>query len=181
MHWVTVYSAADGSSLDTLIWEAIGAAVLVVAVAAVAHRIMEGGNEGHSILARLSGELRFFFVIVVIIVAGFVLINIVPRYVDGQRLASGETEQVQGVVSNFTRMAEGCHGPQESFDVGTQHFEYADCRITGGFNNSCTDGGPICGGEVVKLDYVPGVSGNVILKAQIAEGSPAGTGPRNGS
>jgi hypothetical protein len=180
MHWVTVYSAADGFSLGTLIWEALGAAVVLVAVAAIAHRIMEGGNEGRSILSRSSGELTFLFAIVFITIAGFVFINIVPRYFAGQRLASGEAKQVQGIVSNFSPMAEGCHGPQESFDVGTQHFEYADCRITGGFNSSCTDGGPICGGEMVKLEFVPGVDGNVILKAQIAERSQAGVGPPNG-
>ena len=76
---------------------------------------------------------------------------------------SGKYKIVEGYVTDFVPMPFEGHA-NESFKVSGITFSYSDYTITSGFNNTCSHGGPICGGEYVRISYV----GNTIIKLEIA-------------
>jgi hypothetical protein len=163
-HWVTVYSAADPPQLGDLMPIGAGLILIAMAVGILFFRIPEW----------LHGQVARKSIGFVLLAVGtpLTLISTVgtflPRHTWSERLRAGETEYVEGVITNFVPMPSGCHG-QEHFDIGSQHFEYADCRITTGFNHSSTEGGPVRAGETVRVNFVDASNGNLIIKLQIAE------------
>lgn len=77
---------------------------------------------------------------------------------------SGNFNIVEGTVENFDPMPASGH-KLESFTVKGVKFEYSDFRVTPGFNNARSRGGPIIEGLPVKISY----TGNTILKLEVAK------------
>ncbi len=74
-----------------------------------------------------------------------------------------EVAYVEGIVENFVPMPYGGHS-SERFEVGGKRFEYSDYRVTAGFNNTRSHGGPIREGRRVRIGYV----GNTIVRLEVA-------------
>ena len=84
-------------------------------------------------------------------------------YSSGRKaLESGKIELTEGVVYDFVPMPYEGHA-SESFKVNGKKFSYSDYRITAGFNNTSSHGGPIREGLEVKIWHI----GNKILKLGI--------------
>jgi hypothetical protein len=73
---------------------------------------------------------------------------------------------VEGPVERFVLMPYQGHG-RESFTVSAVPFTYSDFEVTDAFNNTSSHGGPISGGEYVRICYDP--SGNAILRLEIRD------------
>jgi hypothetical protein len=71
---------------------------------------------------------------------------------------------VEGVVTNFVPMPYSGHA-DESFEVQGRRFSYSDFRITAGFNNTKSHGGPIDEGVRVRIWRV----GNRIARLEVAK------------
>ena len=71
---------------------------------------------------------------------------------------------VEGVVTNFQPMLPG-KGTRERFCVSTTCFQYTDNEITGRFNHTAANGGPIRDGLPVRVTYV----GSSILKLEVGQ------------
>lgn len=83
-------------------------------------------------------------------------------------LREGTAQVVEGPVENFHPMPFTGHDT-ERFDVGGVHFEYGDYGITSGFNNSSSHGGPVRAYEYVRIHYIAGPSGPVIVRLEIRD------------
>ena len=83
-------------------------------------------------------------------------------------LREGTAKVVEGPVENFHPMPFTAHDT-ERFDVGGVHFEYGDYGITPGFNNSSSHGGPVHADEYVRIHYIAGPSGPVIVRLEIRD------------
>jgi hypothetical protein len=83
---------------------------------------------------------------------------------------TGQVHVVEGLVENFHPMAQAGHD-MERFTVQGENFAYSDYVITGGFNNASSHGGPMKSGLPVRITYVDGNAGRVIVKLEI--GHPA--------
>lgn len=81
-----------------------------------------------------------------------------------QAIESGNTEIVEGLVSQFDPMPHTGYR-MERFCVQGTCFEYSDHFVTGGFNNMSSHGGPIREGLPVRVTYI----GNKIIKLEIAQ------------
>jgi len=73
----------------------------------------------------------------------------------GRALREGRVAVVEGPVENFVPMPYSGHA-SESFTVGGVRFEYSDYRVTAGFNNTRSHGGPIQAGRLVRITHVGG-------------------------
>ena len=71
---------------------------------------------------------------------------------------------VEGVVESFTAYPSG---RAESFTVKDNSFKYSAYNITGGFNRSFARGGPIQEGLQVRLCYIGGSRGGLIVKIEV--------------
>jgi hypothetical protein len=76
---------------------------------------------------------------------------------------TGRVKVVEGTVTNFKPMPVTGHA-MERFCVRDACFEYSDYVITGGFNNTTSQGGPIKEGLPVRVMYVR----NAIVKLEVA-------------
>ena len=96
--------------------------------------------------------------------------TVFPHVTMSNNLKSGRTNSVEGLITGFSPMPSYCHG-SESFEVSAVRFEYSDNMRTGGFNQTSTcGGGPFRAGQLVRLNYVAGPSGdNVIVRAAVLE------------
>ena len=87
-------------------------------------------------------------------------------YAIAARAADDSTSPVvEGRVENFIPAPAEGH-QDERFTVNGVPFAYSDYRITGGFNQTQSHGGPIHDGLRVRIHYMP--RGNVIVKLEIA-------------
>lgn len=75
---------------------------------------------------------------------------------------SGNFEVIEGLVENFDPMPYSGH-QLERFTVKGAGFSYSDYRVTSGFNNTASHGGPIKAKLPVRISYI----GNTILKLEI--------------
>lgn len=78
--------------------------------------------------------------------------------------ARGDFDVVEGIVENFDPMPYEGH-KSETFTVNGVKFSYSDYRVTPGFNNTASHGGPIREGLSVRISYI----GNTILKLEVAQ------------
>ncbi|MBD1575662.1 hypothetical protein HC723_04240 [Vibrio sp. S11_S32] len=76
--------------------------------------------------------------------------------------AEGNYEIVEGIVENFEPMPYEGH-QSESFTVNGIKFKYSDFRVTSGFNNTKSHGGPIRENLPVRISYI----GNTIIKLEV--------------
>jgi len=70
-------------------------------------------------------------------------------------LKENSAEMVEGIVTDFHPMPYSGHA-NESFVVNGVKFEYSDYRVTAGFNNTASHGGPIREGLVVRIWHFKG-------------------------
>jgi hypothetical protein len=98
-------------------------------------------------------------------------VSIFVNWWSAQRaLSSGTTHVVQGYVDQFHAMPYSGHD-EDHFVVNGVYFAYSDYVVTEGFNTTESHGGPVHGGEYVRIYYVyQNNNGNVILKLEIREG-----------
>jgi hypothetical protein len=79
-------------------------------------------------------------------------------------LDHGQYSVIEGQVTNFVPMPYEGHS-DESFVVKGHRFSYSDYKLTPGFHNTASHGGPIHEGLYVRVTYV----GGLILRLEIAE------------
>jgi len=97
-------------------------------------------------------------------------------YVYKRNLAqSPSTPMVEGVVEHFKPKPSLWRGsPPESFTVQGVPFVYSPGEISGGFQKTVANGGPIHEGLLVRIRYVPirvsRLNSNIIVKLEIADG-----------
>ena len=82
-----------------------------------------------------------------------------------EALATKGVEYVEGVTQDFVPMVP--HRNEESFNINGVAFHYSDYRVTAGFNQTESNGGPVHPGTYVRIWY----SGNEILKLQVRKQS----------
>lgn len=80
-------------------------------------------------------------------------------------LRDGRLEFVEGVVTNFIPMPYEGHA-SETFEVKGRRFRYSDYRITAGFNNTKSHGGPLGEGVYIRIWH----KGNEIARLEVAKG-----------
>jgi len=101
-------------------------------------------------------------------IAGALLVP--PEYARRRAVAdSPATPSVEGVVRNFHPVGL-LHWEPESFTVDGVWFAYSENEATGGFNQTRGIGGPIRGGEYVRIRYEPGTGAlthNVIMRLEV--------------
>ncbi len=90
-----------------------------------------------------------------------------------ERLASGQTEVVEGVVENFKPMPYGGHS-MERFTVKGVRFAYSDFVVNAGFNRTRAHGGPIRDGLPVRINYD---AKGEILRLEIPKSEPYASPP----
>jgi hypothetical protein len=73
---------------------------------------------------------------------------------------------VEGTVDDFQPLSASGHG-EESFVVAGVRFAYSDYRVSDGFNNASGLGGPIRGGQIVRICYDP--ADHTILRLEIRD------------
>jgi hypothetical protein len=73
---------------------------------------------------------------------------------------------VEGTVDDFQPLSASGHG-EESFFVAGVRFAYSDYRVSDGFNNASGLGGPIRGGQIVRICYDP--ADHTILRLEIRD------------
>jgi hypothetical protein len=83
-------------------------------------------------------------------------------------LREGRYSFVEGPVSSFVPMPYEGHS-LESFTVNGHRFSYSDNVMTSGFRNTASHGGPIRQGLRVRISYSEHLSGNLILRLEVAE------------
>jgi hypothetical protein len=76
----------------------------------------------------------------------------------------GRAQVVEGPVMDFVPMPKAGHS-SEKFCVSGTCFAYSDYRVTSGFNNTSSHGGPIREGLPVRVTHV----GDVIVKLEVAK------------
>ena len=79
-------------------------------------------------------------------------------------IENGTYQEVEGFVENFEPMPHGGH-KNESFTVNDVKFEYSDFKISAGFNNTKSHGGPIDEGKYVRIKYY----NDIILQIWVRE------------
>jgi hypothetical protein len=89
-------------------------------------------------------------------------------------LSSGSYATAEGRVTDFVPMPYEGHA-RESFVVDGQRFEYSDYKVTPGFNQTRSHGGPISEGVYVRIAHQDGI----ILRLEICD-PPAGSAPQAG-
>jgi len=77
---------------------------------------------------------------------------------------NGTATVTEGIVTNFVPMPYTGHA-DEKFTVNGITFSYSDYKVTAGFNNTKSHGGPIDEGKKVRVTHV----GNVIIRLEIAD------------
>ena len=87
------------------------------------------------------------------------------RSVDAMK--NGQTEFVEGMVTNFHPMPAAGHA-MESFMVKGVRFRYSDYVITAGFNNTASHGGPIREGLLVRIWHRDGEILRLDINTQMA-------------
>ena len=92
------------------------------------------------------------------------IVNLVHDYFIHNRLLFETPSIVEGIVEQFKPMNYAGHD-LEKFCVSNTCFTYSDFKITGGFNNTSSHGGPIKQGLYVRVSYIE----NVIVKIEIKE------------
>jgi hypothetical protein len=109
----------------------------------------------------------FLFLPIGIVVTAVLFSNISSRHERQRSLVEqGACNVAEGFVEHFVPMPADGHGV-ESFSVSGAQFRYSDYRITGGFNNASTRGGPIRDNSYVRICYDP--LGNIILRLEIRD------------
>jgi len=76
----------------------------------------------------------------------------------------GRAQVIEGMASNFKPMPASGHAI-EHFCVENKCFGYSDYVISGGFNNTSANGGPIKEGLPVKVTFF----GNAIVKLEVSQ------------
>ena len=67
----------------------------------------------------------------------------------------GKVKTVEGFVSNYSPMNIEDHDSNETFMIDSVAFSYSDYIAIDGYNNTCVNGGLICGnGQVIKIEYI---------------------------
>jgi hypothetical protein len=95
-------------------------------------------------------------------------IAVVAQYLSlASALRTGRCEVVEGVVTAFHPMPAAGH-ENEWFVVGGCRFDYSDYRLTAGFNNTSSHGGPLRQGLRVRIHHRNGA----IARLEIAKGPP---------
>ena len=127
---------------------------------ALIHKIMPYGVQG---VART--VLSWFMLIFALL---WTLVTFVATFGEYRyavnALNYGRYQIIEGPVTDFFPMPYEGHS-QESFMVGGHHFSYSNYKITAGFHNAASHGGPIREGLHVRVSYV----GNLILRLEVAE------------
>ena len=118
-------------------------------------------------------QARFFLTVLAIGLAA--ITSIMWRMKTGhdqlvETFLNGGAEVAEGAVENFHPMPSSGHDT-ERFTVAGRQFAYSNYMVTGGFNNAASHGGPIRAGLPVRITYVPGQNGNVIVKLELAPGA----------
>jgi len=85
-----------------------------------------------------------------------------------QAYREGHYQTVEGTVQDFVPMPYSGHA-LESFNVDGRIFRYSDYVENPGFCQTRSHGGPIHEGLRVRIGYIRGTLGNIILKLEIAE------------
>jgi len=78
-------------------------------------------------------------------------------------LRTGRVSTVEGYVRDFDPMPFTGH-KNEKFSVNEVTFSYSDYDLSPGFNQSASHGGPVHGGEWVRIKHL----GNSILQIEVA-------------
>jgi hypothetical protein len=68
-------------------------------------------------------------------------------------LETGQYEIVEGRITNFRPQSDFVYRKRESFDVGAEHFEYANTTQTGAYNQSRALGGRLAQGAYVRIAH----------------------------
>lgn len=144
-----------------LIFIALGA--LLVFAPNLMHKILPNGAQGRA------REVSSYFCL------GFAIVWTVTSfwgtfsdYLSLRRdFISGNYKVVEGRVDNFIPQPYTHNRGEnmfESFTVSGVPFSYSYDNVTSAFSTTCSHGGPICGGEYVRVTY----TGNDILKLEVA-------------
>src|SRR5262245_23553961 len=88
----------------------------------------------------------------------------VPYIASRNALRTGAYSLVEGSVTDFVPQKREGKGPQESFTVAGQRFEYSAYTPLPGFNTPHSHGGPIQEGVYVRIAH----KANTILRLEIA-------------
>ena len=83
-----------------------------------------------------------------------------------EAIRAGHVRVVEGKVENFHPMPKSGHDA-ERFTVQGRSFAYSDYSVTGGFNNTSSHGGPIKNELPVRITYIDGNVGRVIVKLEV--------------
>ncbi|MDP9261268.1 MAG: hypothetical protein M3O89_04770 [Actinomycetota bacterium] len=158
--WRTVFDASN-KPLD---WVSMVAALPFLGAAIVMWLF-----RGHPEMRRRGGA------IFPVVIGGFALLWTVAvsaslglQYLAAQSaLKDGTARVVEGPIKNFHPMPLNFHDT-ERFDVDGVHFEYG-ATSTAGFDNTSSHGGPVHADEYVRIHYINGASGPVIVRLEIRE------------
>lgn len=98
-----------------------------------------------------------------VLIPAFAFYGAVKNYRDGRaERVSGGYETIEGVVEKFVPQPWAGHD-LERFDVAGVHFFYSDYKLSSGFHQSHSHGGPIAPGVHARIGHL----GNTILSLEI--------------
>lgn len=127
--------------IDFMVTGIILAGAVVVGVGS---RLVDLGWERQALVA--------FSALALVFAVGNVALTILERNTLLEQYRSGDTQVVEGRVSNFSRDTRTGRGPQ-SFDVGEHHFEMWGLRETAAFNQTVSQGGPNLSSRCVRVVF----------------------------
>jgi hypothetical protein len=138
MHWIVVYDFAT-QWFNPYDWPHVPIGLVAILIGALLIR---------------NGDIRGIFVVALgCFIAIGLSISLVQTYGPLSRAYHHRTYQVaEGIVENFQSICDGKHG--EKFDVGGVSFFYADARVHLGFRQTACSGGPMRGGQFVRIWHV---------------------------
>lgn len=165
MNFLLVYDAANEPSDLTFVVFALVACMVSGALAfyrPVQNRLW---GEEKAWRGRRIGKLAFGFGLMLLAIGLFTI------FVSDENLRKASKQNactsIVGVVTDFEPQTPGEH---ERFTINGEPFSYSQYQITGAFNQTIAEGGPIHEGVTVRLCYVApeNVRSNLILRVEIA-------------
>ena len=97
----------------------------------------------------------------------FATISVFGHYFQVQRaVRAGSAAIVEGPIEDFHPMPYNGHDT-ERFTVQGVHFAYSECEMSPFFKHTSSRGGPIRGGQLVRIHYLGTIECGSILKLEI--------------